>query len=394
MKPKTETRSERLARYEATSTRHSYLSRPVGHPDLGYLNVETRLLKNGERLHDDTGAAVPVLLDQRAGNELVAFVDTEHEVFKRFGADYADLLLAELAPLLKVRSRSQWAPSQLLAGIRAESLKDSALDGTTVGAEARDLLNEIRSRAMAELNSTGAYREVFDRLTEEEQHAIESSMIASGRVGAVGSLGEDAGFITYLPRWPWSASWRPCPRCSSTATSSGARTQPMQSPAARSPESWRWSPATLADVATIGTFADEATVLHGCGVPVSASPCSPTRWPVTSEARCSCPPPSFVTEARRGSPRPSRGRCGTWGFHDVRVVDGANDHGADLLAVRNREQWVFQSKWKAHGTADHAGVDDLERARTHYRADKAVLATNTNITATAGRVAGTWPVSA
>jgi superfamily II DNA or RNA helicase len=71
------------------------------------------------------------------------------------------------------------------------------------------------------------------------------------------------------------------------------------------------------------------------------------------------------------------------GFHDVRVVDGANDHGADLLAVRNREQWVFQSKWKAHGIADHAGVDDLERARTHYRADKAILATNTNITASA-----------
>ncbi|MEV0636970.1 DEAD/DEAH box helicase family protein [Streptomyces sp. NPDC050619] len=71
------------------------------------------------------------------------------------------------------------------------------------------------------------------------------------------------------------------------------------------------------------------------------------------------------------------------GFHDVRVVDGAHDHGADLLAVRDREQWVFQSKWKAHGTADHAGVDDLERARTHYRADKAVLVTNTNIAASA-----------
>ncbi|MFE2326642.1 DEAD/DEAH box helicase family protein [Streptomyces sp. NPDC059385] len=71
------------------------------------------------------------------------------------------------------------------------------------------------------------------------------------------------------------------------------------------------------------------------------------------------------------------------GFHDVRVVDGAHDHGADLLAVRDREQWVFQNKWKAHGTADQAGVDDLERARTHYRADKAVLATNTDITASA-----------
>ncbi|MFJ9583835.1 DEAD/DEAH box helicase family protein [Streptomyces acidicola] len=71
------------------------------------------------------------------------------------------------------------------------------------------------------------------------------------------------------------------------------------------------------------------------------------------------------------------------GFHDVRVVDGAHDHGADLLAVREREQWVFQSKWKAHGTADHAGVDDLERARTHYRADKAILVTNTDIATSA-----------
>ncbi|MFD7668040.1 DEAD/DEAH box helicase family protein [Streptomyces sp. NPDC059788] len=71
------------------------------------------------------------------------------------------------------------------------------------------------------------------------------------------------------------------------------------------------------------------------------------------------------------------------GFQDVRVIDGAHDHGADLLAVREREQWVFQCKWKATGTADHAGVDDLERARTHYRADKAVLVTNTNITASA-----------
>jgi superfamily II DNA or RNA helicase len=71
------------------------------------------------------------------------------------------------------------------------------------------------------------------------------------------------------------------------------------------------------------------------------------------------------------------------GFHDVRIVDGAHDHGADLLAVRDREQWVFQNKWKAHGAADQAGVDDLERARTHYRADKAILATNTDITASA-----------
>jgi superfamily II DNA or RNA helicase len=66
-------------------------------------------------------------------------------------------------------------------------------------------------------------------------------------------------------------------------------------------------------------------------------------------------------------------------FSDVRVVDGAGDAGADLLAVREREQWVFQCKWKAHGKVDRSGIDDLERARTRYNADQAVLVTNTDI---------------
>ncbi|MFE5621684.1 DEAD/DEAH box helicase family protein [Streptomyces virginiae] len=67
------------------------------------------------------------------------------------------------------------------------------------------------------------------------------------------------------------------------------------------------------------------------------------------------------------------------GFNDVRVIDGAGDGGADLLAVRDREQWVFQCKWKAQGKVDRTGVDDLERARTRYRADRAVLVTNTDV---------------
>lgn len=66
-------------------------------------------------------------------------------------------------------------------------------------------------------------------------------------------------------------------------------------------------------------------------------------------------------------------------FSDVRVVDGPGDTGADLLAVRGREQWVFQCKWKARGKVDRSGVDDLERARTRYGADQAVLVTNTDI---------------
>src|SRR5690606_34266063 len=64
------------------------------------------------------------------------------------------------------------------------------------------------------------------------------------------------------------------------------------------------------------------------------------------------------------------------GFADVRVVDGRDDGGADLLAVRNGQQWVVQSKWTSRGTIDRAGIDDCERAKTRYEADKCVLATN------------------
>ncbi|MFH8991610.1 DEAD/DEAH box helicase [Streptomyces sp. NPDC017940] len=71
------------------------------------------------------------------------------------------------------------------------------------------------------------------------------------------------------------------------------------------------------------------------------------------------------------------------GFNDVRVVDGSGDEGADLLAVRDREQWVFQCKWKSRGTIDRSGIDDAERARTRYRADRTVLVTNTGLNRTA-----------
>lgn len=64
------------------------------------------------------------------------------------------------------------------------------------------------------------------------------------------------------------------------------------------------------------------------------------------------------------------------GFVDVRVVDGANDEGADVLAVRDREQWVFQCKWSSKRAIDRSGVDEIERARTRYAADRAVLVTN------------------
>lgn len=67
------------------------------------------------------------------------------------------------------------------------------------------------------------------------------------------------------------------------------------------------------------------------------------------------------------------------GFDDVRVVDGSGDGGADILAVKNEEQWVFQSKWSKTNLIDESGVEDIHRAYKHFMADNAVLFTNRDL---------------
>lgn len=67
------------------------------------------------------------------------------------------------------------------------------------------------------------------------------------------------------------------------------------------------------------------------------------------------------------------------GFDDVRIIDGANDQGADLLAAKDGEKWVIQCKWTSGKHVDEAGVNDCERAKRHYSAEKAMLVTNAHL---------------
>lgn len=71
------------------------------------------------------------------------------------------------------------------------------------------------------------------------------------------------------------------------------------------------------------------------------------------------------------------------GFVDVRVIDGSGDKGGDILAVRGREQWVFQCKWKKSGAVDRSAIDEVDLARAQYAADMAVVVTNTRLTPSA-----------
>lgn len=65
------------------------------------------------------------------------------------------------------------------------------------------------------------------------------------------------------------------------------------------------------------------------------------------------------------------------GFSDVSNIDGSGDEGGDILAFHKGDIWVIQCKWKRHGAVGADAVDEVTRARDHYRAHNAVVVTNT-----------------
>lgn len=74
---------------------------------------------------------------------------------------------------------------------------------------------------------------------------------------------------------------------------------------------------------------------------------------------------------------------GQLGFRDVVNIDGSGDHGGDLLGELHGRLWVFQAKWKDHGSIGRAAVDEASSAQDHYGADHAVVITNTHPSADA-----------
>ncbi|MGW4367677.1 ATP-binding protein [Nocardia takedensis] len=193
-----ETRQERIARYMKDSTVYPTLTKSLGCPEIGYAQVEARRLSAG-KLVDDNGNPTPVLLDQRRGMTFTAFLDLEHVVLKRFGMDPADLLLVELAVLLKVRNDCEWSHSQIIAAIRESSLPDTALDPQAVGAEAQELLANIRQRMTRAVDATGDPERAFQYLTPDELTSTEIAMVAEGRVARTIDLGTKAEFLLHVP---------------------------------------------------------------------------------------------------------------------------------------------------------------------------------------------------
>ncbi|MET9083409.1 DEAD/DEAH box helicase family protein [Streptomyces sp. NPDC004237] len=72
-------------------------------------------------------------------------------------------------------------------------------------------------------------------------------------------------------------------------------------------------------------------------------------------------------------------------FTDVVNIDGSGDEGGDILARREGQLWVVQCKWKLRDAVGAEAVDEVSRARDHYRAHRAVVVTNTRFSPDARR---------
>lgn len=64
------------------------------------------------------------------------------------------------------------------------------------------------------------------------------------------------------------------------------------------------------------------------------------------------------------------------GFDDVQLVGGAGEQGADVVATKNNERWVFQVKYKQAGAVDKKAVSEVFNAYKSYEAKYGVVVTN------------------
>lgn len=193
--PPKETEQQRIARYESDGEVLHDLSGDFGHPSLGFLKLTTRVLSNGPVINSSS-QATPVWIALGAGNTANTFIDASHPLFRRFGWEYGDALLVELGHVMKTRiddARSHTAIVELLA---STCLPDTALDVTTVAAQARELLADLRQR-MVDCTSADPAR-AFQWLGPDEVVSTENNMIANDARGA-GPIDEDTRFILYAP---------------------------------------------------------------------------------------------------------------------------------------------------------------------------------------------------
>ncbi|MDV7134522.1 ATP-binding protein [Williamsia muralis] len=191
---KTETVQERLARYKTEGTVLQELTREYFLPEVGGVKVEA-VTFSGEVL-DESGGASPVWLAQGAGGTATAIIDGTHPAFTKLGVEAAELLLVELAAMLKVKSDSTISHSQLAGRLRSACLPDTAVDLAVIRSQASELLSDVRQR-MSDRVAQDPQRAV-SYLDADEQTITINALIADGGNSMTATLA-DGHFVRYAP---------------------------------------------------------------------------------------------------------------------------------------------------------------------------------------------------
>ena len=194
---KVETEVERLDRYRAHARSLPELTGDFGLVELGGAVKLKSYLVSGQRLEDDRGYESPVLITREPNNTFAAFVDSDHAVFRDFDTEAHDLVLVELAHQLKVRTEHEMSLSQAAALLKLRHLGDRKIDLAVLGAQARELLREVRERMAAQVAENPPRAWQF--LEADERTATENRIVQEGGSVTLAAAQEDGSFLLYAP---------------------------------------------------------------------------------------------------------------------------------------------------------------------------------------------------
>lgn len=170
-----ETYLDRVERYAKTYLPLPELQFNVALPGaLQAVDLTTYLVDSEEVLNDEN-IRVPVHAFLGKLNTLNVFVDANHPLFTRFDTQIADIVLAEVADVFRVRFDATLTLGQIISRIKEEKLSDRRLDDN-VAYEADAVLRRIRGRIAALIAADPeAARVVRGILTDAERSATETS---------------------------------------------------------------------------------------------------------------------------------------------------------------------------------------------------------------------------
>lgn len=194
--PAQETEQERQERFKSGAEQLVDLSAEYSLPAVGNIKIAAYLVK-GTRVTTANGAITPVYLSARKGGAgFYAFVDEQSAIFSAFGADIADVLLAEIAYHLKTRSSSSEPLSKLIDELKCRHLPDRKLDPQSLSAAARDVLASLTDR-LADGVTAAVAAEIWAGFSEAEQASVVTRATTVGEtLDNPGTTGE---FLRHLP---------------------------------------------------------------------------------------------------------------------------------------------------------------------------------------------------